>query len=166
MWRTTLQSPVGELHAFASQRGLRGLLWTEDDCSKLTADARLVDPKDHVIFARLAEQLGEYFKGTRQQFDLPLEFVGTEFQVAAWNALLEIPFAETRSYADQATRIGRPAAVRAVGAANGKNPISIVVPCHRVIGKDGSLTGFGGGLEVKRFLLEHESKLLTDAHSV
>ena len=101
-----------------------------------------------------AAQLDEYFAGTRTAFDLPLDLHGTPFQLAAWQALAEIPYGETRTYGEQADRIGRPSAVRAIGAANGRNPVSIVLPCHRVIGSNGSLVGFGGGLEVKAALLE------------
>lgn len=102
-------------------------------------------------------QLDEYFRGARHSFELPLRPLGTVFQQAAWNALLTIPHGETRSYAEQADRLGKPRAVRAVGAANGQNPLPIVIPCHRVIGSDGSLTGFGGGLKAKRWLLDHEA---------
>ena len=103
-----------------------------------------------------ARQLEEYFTGARREFELPLEMEGTEFQKRAWRNLLTIPYGETRSYGDQAKLIGNPNASRAVGMANGRNPIPIVVPCHRVIGANGSLTGFGGGLDRKRWLLAHE----------
>jgi methylated-DNA-[protein]-cysteine S-methyltransferase len=111
--------------------------------------------------ARAAEQLREYFAGERREFDLPLAPSGTEFQLACWRALTEIPYGETRSYGEQAARIGRPDRARAVGAANGANPIAIIQPCHRVIGADGSLVGFGGGLETKRRLLDLEAGILT-----
>jgi methylated-DNA-[protein]-cysteine S-methyltransferase len=107
--------------------------------------------------ADVAEQLHEYFRGERQSFDLKLAPRGTDFQLACWRALQRIPYGETRSYSDVAREIGRPAAVRAVGAANGANPIPIVIPCHRVVGSNGSLTGFGGGIETKRWLLALES---------
>jgi len=110
-------------------------------------------------FAEAEQQLRQYFAGERQQFDLDLAPNGTAFQLAVLTALEEIPCGETRSYADIAQRIGRPQAVRAVGAANGRNPLPIVIPCHRVIGKDGSLTGFGGGLAAKTFLLQLEGAL-------
>jgi methylated-DNA-[protein]-cysteine S-methyltransferase len=109
--------------------------------------------------ADVAKQLQEYFRGERQSFDLNLAPRGTEFQQAVWRALLRIPYGETRSYADIAREIGRPAAVRAVGAANGANPIPIVIPCHRVVGSNGSLTGFGGGIDTKRWLLAHEARV-------
>ena len=108
------------------------------------------------VIERLESQLMEYFAGTRRVFEVEFDLVGTEFQTAAWLALAAIPFGETRTYSEQAERIGRPRAVRAVGAANGKNPVAIVLPCHRVIGVDGSLTGYAGGLERKRYLLELE----------
>ncbi len=109
-------------------------------------------------FPEAARQLTEYFKGERQQFDLALKPHGTPFQLEVLSALMEIPYGETRSYAEIAVQIGRPKAVRAVGAANGRNPLPIVIPCHRVIGKNGSLTGFGGGLPLKQKLLELERR--------
>jgi methylated-DNA-[protein]-cysteine S-methyltransferase len=113
------------------------------------------------LLARATEQLSEYFAGERRGFDLPLAPTGTDFQLACWRALAEIPYGETRSYGEQAVRIGKPESIRAVGAANGANPIAIILPCHRVIGADGSLTGFGGGLETKRRLLDLEAGILT-----
>jgi methylated-DNA-[protein]-cysteine S-methyltransferase len=107
----------------------------------------------------VARQLEEYFNAGRRTFDLPIRLLGTDFQRRAWKSLTEIPYGETRSYGEQARRIGSPNASRAVGLANGRNPIPIVVPCHRVIGADGSLTGFGGGIERKRWLLTHEGAL-------
>ncbi|HEX9985698.1 MAG TPA: methylated-DNA--[protein]-cysteine S-methyltransferase [Thermoanaerobaculia bacterium] len=112
--------------------------------------------RDDALFAGTIDQLGEYFTGRRRTFDLPLVPKGTEFQLAVWNALTKIPYGETRSYSDVARTIRRPDAVRAVGAANGANPLPIVIPCHRVIGANGALTGFGGGIETKKFLLELE----------
>jgi len=109
------------------------------------------------LLARAAEQLREYFAGQRREFDLPLNLQGTAFQQACWQALLAIPFGETRSYKQQAEFIGNPKACRAVGLANNRNPVSIIVPCHRVLGHNGSLVGYGGGLEVKRALLELET---------
>ena len=106
--------------------------------------------------------LKEYFDGKRREFDLPLKFEGTDFQKKAWNALLTIPYGQTRSYKEQAEAVGNKKACRAVGAANGKNPISIIVPCHRVIGTDGSLIGYGGGLEMKKSLLDLERRVICD----
>lgn len=156
MWTTTIDSPVGLLHCFATRDGLRALVWSEPHASHGVHDQATVDPRQPTL-AALRQQLAEYFARTRRSFDLPLDPVGTEFQLAAWEALRAIPYGQTRSYGEQAHAIGRPKAVRAVGAANGRNPISIVVPCHRVIGASGSLTGFGGGLPAKRYLLELES---------
>ena len=113
----------------------------------------------HPLVSLAARQLGEYFGGIRREFDLPLDLRGTDFQVSVWKALLKIPYGETRSYGQIALELGKAAAVRAVGAANGANPIAIVVPCHRVIGARGALTGYGGGLDRKRFLLELESRV-------
>ena len=106
-------------------------------------------------------QLQEYFSGTRTEFDIPLDLHGTEFQIAAWKSLSGVPYGNTASYSEQARSIGRPKAVRAIGSANGRNPIPIILPCHRIIGSDGSLTGFGGGLPVKKWLLQHEVEVIT-----
>lgn len=111
---------------------------------------------DHPVLAAATAQLAEYFAGERQEFDIPLDLTGTDFQRAAWSALVSVPFGETRSYRQQAEAIGRPKAVRAIGAANGRNPVPIVLPCHRIVGSDGSLTGYGGGLPIKEYLLNHE----------
>lgn len=116
--------------------------------------------RDDDAVSDVAKQLHEYFRGERQSFDLELAPRGTDFQRLCWSALQHIPYGETRSYSDIAREIGRPAAVRAVGAANGANPIPIVIPCHRVVGSNGSLTGFGGGIETKRWLLALESPTL------
>ena len=130
---------------------------------RLLADRRLerslnAEMKDipSEITAKAAQELDEYFAGGRKTFDLPLLFVGTEFQEKVWNTLLEVPYGETRSYGWMAEMIGNPKAVRAVGTANGSNSISIFAPCHRIIGSNGSLTGYGGGLPAKKFLLELE----------
>ncbi len=130
---------------------------------RLLADRRLERSQNAVmtdipseITAKAAQELDEYFAGRRRSFDLPLLFVGTEFQEKVWNTLLEVPYGETRSYGWMAEMIGNPKAVRAVGTANGSNSISIFAPCHRIIGSNGSLTGYGGGLPAKKFLLELE----------
>ena len=114
--------------------------------------------KETQLISRAIEMLREYFAGTRREFDLPLDPSGTDFQKKAWTALLDIPYGQTRTYKQQAEAIGNPKACRAVGSANGKNPISIFIPCHRVIGSDKTLTGYGGGLEIKKALLELERK--------
>lgn len=153
----TMQSPVGQLKLVASDTGLAAVLWENDDPGRVRLGEQDETP-DHPVLCTAEAQLGEYFSGTRTQFDLPLDFRGTDFQKQVWAALLTIPFGETRSYADIARIIDRPAACRAVGAANGKNPISIIAPCHRVIGTNGALTGFAGGLEAKQLLLELEGQ--------
>ncbi len=150
-------SPVGALTLIASDTGMAAILWENDDPDRVRLSPRAED-RDHPILAEAGRLLGEYFAGTRQAFDLPLDFKGTDFQKQVWAQLLEIPFGETRSYADIARAIDRPTAFRAVGAANGRNPISIVAPCHRVIGSNGALTGFAGGIEAKRRLLEIERR--------
>lgn len=158
MASTELDSPFGSLLAVASDAGLRALLWP-DDTDRVKLPEHRADP-DHPVLVSTREQLREYFAGTRAEFDLPLDPIGTEFQRRVWAGLTRISFGETSSYGQLAQDIGRPRAVRAVGAANGKNPISIVVPCHRVIGADGSLTGFAGGLDAKRMLLELEGSVV------
>jgi methylated-DNA-[protein]-cysteine S-methyltransferase len=151
-----LVSPVGELKLVASDKGLAAILWENDNPNRVRLGPLLEDPS-HPLLLETERQLSEYFAGTRSGFSLPLDFTGTDFQRKVWHALTTIPFGETRSYRDIAEQIGHPDAVRAVGAANGKNPISIVAPCHRVIGANGMLTGFAGGLAAKAFLLKLES---------
>jgi len=151
----TMASPVGELTLVASDAGLRAILWAEERVGRVPLPERRDDPAN-AILAAAVRQLTEYFEGRRRDFDLPLDPVGTDFQRSVWTGLNAIPYGETRSYAALATAIGRPGASRAVGAANGRNPLSIVTPCHRVIGANGTLTGFAGGLAVKQWLLAHE----------
>jgi len=156
--KTSMSSPVGELKLVASDAGLVAVLWPEDDPKRVRpGDAR--EDAAHPILRKAVAQLQEYFAGKRSEFDLPLDARGTEFQKLVWEQLLAIPYGETRSYGQLAARLGKPTASRAVGAANGRNPLSIVVPCHRVIGTSGALTGFAGGLETKRVLLELEGVL-------
>jgi len=152
---STMASPVGMLTLVAGDAGLVAVLWEDDDLDRVRLGVMRADT-DHPVLVETARQLGAYFAGERRSFDLPLDFRGTDFQKQVWAGLLAIPFGETRSYGDIAQAIGRPSAVRAVGAANGRNPISIVAPCHRVIGTSGALTGFAGGLDAKRFLLRLE----------
>lgn len=158
-----LPTPLGEMLAVASDRGLCLLEFDTQqraDRELAQVEAARGGPAQegwNATLDQLAVELAEYFAGRRQRFGVPLDLVGTPFQIAAWQALLQIPYGRTRSYAEQARAIGRPTATRAVAAANGQNKISIVVPCHRVIGSDGSLTGFGGGLPRKRALLALES---------
>lgn len=151
---TYCESPIGPLLLSGDGVALSGLHFSTGDKAQ-EADPQWQRADD--AFSNARQQLTEYFAGTRKEFDLQLAPRGTEFQLAVWQALAEIPFGETRSYAEIAERIGRPKAVRAVGSANGNNPIAIVVPCHRVIGSNGSLTGFGGGLPAKKFLLGLEA---------
>jgi len=152
MARTIVDSPIGPLGLVASDEGLRAVLFHSQS---LRAEGR------SPVLAEAAAQLDAYFAGELVTFELPLELHGTEFQRRCWLALASIPYGQTVSYGEQARRLGLGGdAARAVGAANGQNPLPIVLPCHRVIGADGSLTGFGGGLETKRFLLEHEGALL------
>jgi methylated-DNA-[protein]-cysteine S-methyltransferase len=151
MWTRGVDTPIGTLGLVASERGLTSVRWSAnglaDDRSPLLDDA--------------AAQLDAYFAGELTSFELPLDLEGTEFQRRCWLALATIPYGRTVSYGEQARRLGlRPDRARAVGAANGQNPVPVILPCHRVIGADGSLTGFGGGLHLKRFLLEHEGALL------
>ena len=154
---TTLKSPVGELKLVARTKGLSAILWENDDPKRIHL-GDMVEDKHYPVLRETSRQLQDYFNGSLTQFAVPLDFVGTEFQKKVWAALLTIPFGKTRSYAEIAKQVGSPKAVRAVGAANGKNPISIIVPCHRVIGSNGKLTGFVGGLEAKACLLGIESK--------
>lgn len=150
-----IDSPVGPITIRVSDSAVVGVEFGRSkatDVDETGASRRLLD--------EASRQLGEYFAGTRMCFDLPVDPVGTEFQVAAWKALLAAPFGSTMSYASQAAIIGRPTATRAVGAANGRNPVAIVLPCHRVVGSNGALTGFAGGLDVKRWLLGHEQDVL------
>ena len=156
MYYCYLDTPIGELLLAGDDDGLsmigfpKGSMRREPEADWIFNEARLAEAR---------RQIGEYFAGERRDFDLPLRLSGTDFQVSVLEALQEIPYGETVSYGDIAKRIGRPKAVRAVGAANGRNPLPIVVPCHRVIGSDGSLTGFAGGLEAKKLLLRLEGAI-------
>ena len=157
---TTVDSPVGPLLLAASDDGLHVIEFHESRHRvQRGADWQA---GDHALLRETSRQLDEYFAGTRRSFDLPLAPRGTAFQCEVWHALSTIAFGETISYAQLAQRVGRPSAMRAVGAANGRNPLPIVLPCHRVIGADGSLTGFGGGLPTKQFLLQLEGALPRD----
>ena len=152
MQSTVVDTPIGPLGLTASDAGLRAVLF---HANKIRPVGR------SPVLAEAARQLDAYFDGDLVTFDLPLELHGTEFQRRCWLALSSIPYGQTVSYGEQARRLALGSdAARAVGAANGQNPLPIVLPCHRVIGANGSLTGFGGGLHVKRFLLEHEGALL------
>jgi len=151
-----LESPVGKLKLVASEIGLIAVLWENDKPQRVPLKDLIEDNNENIL--REAErQLKEYFAGKRRSFSIPLDMRGTPFQKDVWRILQTIPFGETLSYGQIANRLGRPGASRAVGAANGRNPISIVVPCHRVIGSTGKLTGFAGGLDIKAHLLDLES---------
>jgi methylated-DNA-[protein]-cysteine S-methyltransferase len=156
VWKT-VQSPVGRLTLVATDDGLAGILWENERPRRvrLHRDGR---DDSHPVLVETERQLEEYFAGRRRRFTLKLDLSGTPFQRQVWDALLTIPFGETRSYGAIARQIGRPRAVRAVGAANGRNPVSIVAPCHRVVGSTGALTGFAAGLDVKARLLALEGR--------
>jgi methylated-DNA-[protein]-cysteine S-methyltransferase len=148
-------SPVGNLTLVASDDGLAAILWENDPPRRVRLNLE-AEEGGHPVLVETARQLEEYFAGRRKRFALTLDLSGTAFQRQVWNALLTIPFGETRSYGQIARQIGNPSAVRAVGAANGRNPVSIIAPCHRVVGATGALTGFAGGLDVKADLLAFE----------
>lgn len=162
-----MASPAGRLKLIASATALVAVLWERERRHRVRLDSMNLDP-GHAVLIEAERQLTEYFAGERTAFTLPLEPRGSEFQKKVWQGLTRIPFGKTQSYLELAKAVGAAKAVRAVGAANGKNPLSIVVPCHRVIGANGALTGFAGGLEVKAKLLAHEAEVangkgLTDA---
>jgi methylated-DNA-[protein]-cysteine S-methyltransferase len=148
------ETPIGRLTLVSSDIGLRELHW-----QGRTVDCELAAAGESSILEEAARQLRSYFDGKLRAFTLPLDLVGTPFQVAAWRALAEIPYGTTVTYREQAQRLGRPRAVRAVGAANARNPLPIMLPCHRIIGSSGKLVGFGGGLAIKRCLLNHEAQV-------
>ena len=151
----TTKTPAGTLKLIATDQGLAAVLWENDKPARVQL-APLVEDESHPVLVAAEAELKEYFEGKRISFSVKLDPAGTDFQNQVWRALSEIPFGETRSYGEIARRIGNPGAVRAVGAANGRNPLSIIVPCHRVIGASGKLTGFAGGLEIKEQLLSLE----------
>jgi methylated-DNA-[protein]-cysteine S-methyltransferase len=158
-YTASIDSPVGVLTLVATDNGLRAIKWPVERDGRLSLPSEMTSDADHPVLQDTVRQLGEYFEGKRTEFDLPLDLRGTEFQKSAWQALATIPHGETATYGEQAARIDRPRAVRAIGAANGRNPISIVLPCHRVVGANGDLTGFAGGIETKRELLAFEKKI-------
>ncbi|HCO06841.1 MAG TPA: methylated-DNA--[protein]-cysteine S-methyltransferase [Acinetobacter ursingii] len=150
-----MASPVGQLRLVANEQALVAILWDNENPKRVRL-AELIEDVSHPILLNTQQQLIEYFSGQRKVFDIPLDFEGTDFQKKVWSALLTIPYGETRSYKQIAQQLGNEKAVRAVGAANGKNPISIIAPCHRVIGSGGALVGFAGGLDKKEILLRLE----------
>lgn len=157
IWYDQIDTAIGHLLLVADSTGLREI-WFETGKHQKMPDPAWQHAPSKLAFAR--QQLQEYFAGKRQVFELPLHPLGTPFQIAVWHALAKIPYGATVSYGELARRIGQPQAVRAVGAANGRNPLPIVLPCHRVIGSNGSLTGFGGGLPTKQFLLALEDRVV------
>lgn len=154
--RAEIDSPVGALTLLASDAGLRAVLWRDERSARELAH---LPQRPHPVLAKAAAQLREYFAGARRAFDLPLVIDGTPFQVRAWRELSRIPYGRTISYSEQARRLGDPNKARAVGTANARNRIAIVIPCHRVIAASGALAGFGGGLDNKRILLALESRV-------
>jgi methylated-DNA-[protein]-cysteine S-methyltransferase len=148
--RTEFASPIGRVIIEAGENGIRSLFFSDE--------ALPSDMPEHPLLKACKVQLGDYFSGKLTEFDLTFEMIGTDFQQQVWQELCRIPYGKTISYGDLARRIGNPKAVRAVGLANGKNPLWLVVPCHRVIGSDGSMTGYGGGIKRKRWLLEFEKR--------
>ena len=157
LYNKKIQTPVGQLTLVAHDQALVAVLWENDDPTRVKLSENF-EQNDHPLLKEVEKQLIEYFAGQRTQFNIPIDFHGTAFQKSVWSALLQIPFGETRSYKQIAESIGNVKAIRAVGAANGKNPISIIAPCHRVIGANGKLVGFAGGLKNKDILLNLESK--------
>jgi methylated-DNA-[protein]-cysteine S-methyltransferase len=151
-----MESPVGRLKLVASDKGLAAILWEKHRIHQVCR-MKMVKDEENPILVRTEQELKEYFAGRRKTFSVALDMMGTRFQKNVWEALLAIPFGETRSYGQLAKQLGNPRATRAVGAANGRNPVSIIVPCHRVVGSSGKLTGFGGGLDAKARLLSLES---------
>ena len=150
-----LKTPLGDMLVTRDDDGITGL---DLPRSRYPRRVHADWERDDAAFEDIRTQLGEYFAGERQEFDLPLNLGGSPFQSLVWNALIDIPYGETTSYGKVAVAIGHPDGPRAVGLANGQNPVPIIVPCHRVIGADGSLTGYGGGLDAKRWLLDHEAR--------
>ena len=155
-----IDAPFGHVMVIASDRGVHNVMFDPEELPRSLDGCTVTERPSHPVVAATLRQLREYFAGTGTSFDLKLDLEGTEFQVAAWKALAKVRYGRTASYAQQATSIGRPTATRAVGAANGKNPVAIVLPCHRIVGSNGSLTGFAGGLDTKQWLLDHEQRVL------
>lgn len=151
-----IESPVGQLKTVTDDKHLIAILWDNEKPNRVKLD-EMVEDKKNLVLLKTEKQLLEYFLRERSHFDVPLKFNGTPFQEDVWNILSQIPYGVTYTYKDIAHKVGKPEAVRAVGAAIGRNPISIIIPCHRVIASNGSLTGFAGGLERKKQLLKLES---------
>jgi methylated-DNA-[protein]-cysteine S-methyltransferase len=163
--RTTIDSPIGTITLVADERSLVEVR-LPNEAVPSTTPATDTEPSGHAVLDQAATQLREYFDGERREFDVPLAPNGTAFQLAAWQALRTIPYGDTVSYGEQARRLGDRKLARAVGAANGRNPLPIIVPCHRVVGANGHLTGFGGGIECKAWLLDHERQVRQQTESL
>lgn len=157
LYESSIDGPLGKLRLIADDNGLRGIYYQDH---KNVPNLATIPSVEHPILIRARQQLAEYFAGERTVFDLPLSLHGTPFMQRVWEALAAIPFGETRTYGELARVIGVPKASRAVGRANGLNPVSIVLPCHRVVGSSGKLTGYAGGLDNKERLLRHEAEVL------
>ncbi len=158
--RTTVTTPIGDLRVVASDDGIREI-WMPLPAAR-AVPIQAPENSDHPILTEARRQIDEYFRGDRRTFDLPLDVAGTAFQLEVWKALVDIPYGATESYGRLAERVGRPRAARAVGGANGRNPVPLVVPCHRVIGADGTMVGYAGpsedGIAIKRWLIRYESQ--------
>lgn len=161
LYSSTLSSPVGEISIGVIDDAIVAVRFTFDEIEKIACRLRvpLVRNATHPLLEQCSKELNEYFSHQRKSFDLPLHFIGTDFQQRVWKVLLSIPYGSTVSYREEAEKLKALLAVRAVARANGANPIAILVPCHRVIGSDGSLTGYTGGLEIKKYLLDWEQNL-------
>lgn len=155
----TIPTPTGPLTVIVSEIGVRAVRWEDDEPVAAEPDA---SPAAQALLEEAVTQIDDWFAGRRVDFDLPLDEIGTDFQRRAWAVLRAIPYGETISYGEQAARMGDARKARAIGGANGRNPIAVITPCHRVIGADGSLTGFAYGTDRKRWLLEHEAKLAAE----
>ena len=157
-YMSTFETPLGQLWMAASDDGLQQVQWPKTVESSVVETSNVNEGANHPVLRKTIDQLNEYFAGSRQRFDIPLDPAGTTFQRSVWAVLQTIPYGDTMSYGEQAERLGDKQKARAVGGANGRNPISIIVPCHRVIGSNGALTGFASGVDTKAWLLNHEQK--------
>lgn len=155
-WKKIVESPVGKLELIFSRKGVAFVLWEKEKAGRVRLPKEFTRDEEPSFVAEAVQQLAQYFRRERKTFDLPLDPQGSPFQLKVWSSLREIPYGETNSYQEQARRLGDARKARAVGAANGRNPLSIFLPCHRVVGKSGKLTGFAGGLAIKKKLLELE----------
>ena len=156
-----VDSPIGRLRLVASDDGLSAIHWENDKPRRVRFSDLLIESPNHTMLTRADMELADYFAGKRSTFSLPLDMRGTPFQQQVWQAILSIPFGETRTYTALAKQIGNPHGARAVGAATGRNPIAVVIPCHRIVGSSGDLTGFAGGLQAKAYLLNRERHTVT-----